>query len=97
MDPSQLSLNSLSLNESAPPHNIEQIYDSNSENEEEENQQEDSTLKSSAPYFFPPLWLARRSKVFEILKEEGIGSVCDIGCGEGNVLSVCCCFFLILF
>lgn len=101
MDPSQLSFNSLSLNEPNPSASIEEINDQNSNsNSNSENEQEESTTttktSSSTPYFFPPLWLGRRSKIFEILKEEGIGSVCDIGCGEGNVLSVCC-FSLFLF
>ncbi|GAA5957932.1 hypothetical protein JCM3765_006209 [Sporobolomyces pararoseus] len=40
------------------------------------------------PIFFPPLWLARRTAIYEKLKQQGIKSVADLGCGEGSLLSL---------
>ncbi|GAA5897704.1 hypothetical protein JCM5296_000858 [Sporobolomyces johnsonii] len=40
------------------------------------------------PYFFPPLWLARRTACVEVLRREGVHSVADLGCGSGSLLSI---------
>ncbi|GAA5883010.1 hypothetical protein JCM16303_006788 [Sporobolomyces ruberrimus] len=47
-----------------------------------------TTKKQRKPSFFPPLYLARRTFIFEKLKEYGIRSVADLGCGEGTLLSI---------
>ncbi|ORY56804.1 hypothetical protein BCR35DRAFT_284068 [Leucosporidium creatinivorum] len=47
-----------------------------------------SSNKASAPFFFPPLWLARRTACISALRKEGIRSVVELGCGPGAVLSL---------
>jgi hypothetical protein len=59
--------------------------DPNSDNEEEEEANGDRDVGTagkggansniSEPRFFPPLWLARRTFIYEKLKEQGIKSV----------------------
>ncbi|GAA5902363.1 uncharacterized protein JCM6883_001381 [Sporobolomyces salmoneus] len=49
---------------------------------------ENSSSSADQPRFFPPLWLARRTFIYEKLKEQGIRSVADLGCGEGSLLSL---------
>jgi hypothetical protein len=34
--------------------------------------------RQKKPFFFPPLWLARRTFIADLLKEEGVGSVCPL-------------------
>ncbi|BGP03927.1 Small RNA 2'-O-methyltransferase [Rhodotorula toruloides] len=40
------------------------------------------------PFFFPPLWLSRRTACVVELKKAGIRSVADVGCGAGTLLSI---------
>ncbi len=40
------------------------------------------------PFFFPPLWKQRRSFVCQLLLQNQISSVLDLGCGEGSLLQV---------
>ncbi|GAA6062513.1 hypothetical protein JCM10212_001563 [Sporobolomyces blumeae] len=40
------------------------------------------------PHFFPELHLARRTFCYSKLKEHGIRSVADLGCGEGSLLGL---------
>ncbi|KAI5481302.1 small RNA 2-O-methyltransferase [Pseudohyphozyma bogoriensis] len=40
------------------------------------------------PWFFPPLWMGRRTACVNTLRKEGIRSVVDFGCGAGNLLQV---------
>ncbi|BGP28032.1 small RNA 2-O-methyltransferase [Rhodotorula toruloides] len=40
------------------------------------------------PFFFPPLWLNRRTACVTELKKAGIRSVADVGCGAGTLLSI---------
>ncbi|KAJ3320977.1 Small RNA 2'-O-methyltransferase [Blyttiomyces sp. JEL0837] len=46
----------------------------------------------NAPYFDPPLWMQRRSKVLQILRtassSTSIQSILDLGCGEGSLLQI---------
>ncbi|BGP43898.1 hypothetical protein JCM10449v2_007955 [Rhodotorula kratochvilovae] len=42
----------------------------------------------SKPFFFPPLWLARRTACAQLLQSEDVKSVVDYGCGAGAVLSL---------
>ncbi|GAA6033511.1 hypothetical protein JCM8097_001432 [Rhodosporidiobolus ruineniae] len=44
--------------------------------------------REKRPYFFPPLWLARRTACVEELRKEGVTSVADFGCGPGALLSL---------
>ncbi|KAJ6520914.1 hypothetical protein DFH09DRAFT_1048206 [Mycena vulgaris] len=53
---------------------------------------EEIDLDSDAPdlqvNFYPPLFLQRRIWILDILRRENIVDVLDIGCGEGQLLSV---------
>ncbi|KAI9096063.1 hypothetical protein DFS34DRAFT_623807 [Phlyctochytrium arcticum] len=40
------------------------------------------------PRFNPPLWIQRRALVSRILKEHGVKTVLDLGCGEGALLEI---------
>ncbi|GAA5837738.1 hypothetical protein JCM11251_002310 [Rhodosporidiobolus azoricus] len=40
------------------------------------------------PYFFPPLWLQRRTAIAELLKAERVKTLADLGCGHGALLSL---------
>ncbi|KAH7926087.1 hypothetical protein BV22DRAFT_1009925 [Leucogyrophana mollusca] len=40
--------------------------------------------------FFPPLHLQRRLWVLNILRREGVTSIIDVGCGEGELLATLC-------
>ncbi|KAK7463412.1 hypothetical protein VKT23_006765 [Stygiomarasmius scandens] len=40
--------------------------------------------------FLPPLFLQRRIWILDVLRRENITNVLDIGCGEGQILSVLC-------
>ncbi|GAA6024276.1 hypothetical protein JCM10207_008733 [Rhodosporidiobolus poonsookiae] len=44
--------------------------------------------KEPKPYFFPPLWLQRRTACAEWLRKEQVTSVADLGCGSGALLSL---------
>ncbi|KNC99534.1 uncharacterized protein SPPG_04924 [Spizellomyces punctatus DAOM BR117] len=41
-----------------------------------------------AQLFSPPLWIQRRALVSHILKNNGVQSVLDLGCGEGALLEI---------
>ncbi|KAF5340920.1 hypothetical protein D9758_012173 [Tetrapyrgos nigripes] len=40
--------------------------------------------------FVPPLYLQRRIWILDVLRRESITNVLDVGCGEGQILSVLC-------
>ncbi|GAA97122.1 hypothetical protein E5Q_03797, partial [Mixia osmundae IAM 14324] len=44
--------------------------------------------KQRAPAFWPPLWEQRRSFCLSVLRKAGVRSVCELGCGEGSLLSL---------
>ncbi|TFK74176.1 hypothetical protein BDN72DRAFT_833905 [Pluteus cervinus] len=52
---------------------------------EEEEQEKELTVT-----FNPPLFIQRRIWVLDILRAENITKVLDVGCGEGQLLSVLC-------
>ncbi|GAA5884234.1 hypothetical protein JCM6882_002189 [Rhodosporidiobolus microsporus] len=62
------------------------------EGREEEGQdgsrKEKGREREKRPYFFPPLWLQRRTAIVDLLKQEGVKSVADLGCGHGALLSL---------
>ncbi|BGP20707.1 hypothetical protein JCM10213_001047 [Rhodosporidiobolus nylandii] len=61
------------------------------DNEVDENNEEKgvgSEERAKKPFFFPPLWLARRTRVMEELRKEEVTSVADLGCGSGALLSL---------
>jgi small RNA 2'-O-methyltransferase len=41
-------------------------------------------------YFSPPLYDQRRLWVMSILRQEGVSSILDVGCGDGNLLACLC-------
>ncbi|GAA5974620.1 hypothetical protein JCM11641_007027 [Rhodosporidiobolus odoratus] len=53
-----------------------------------ESANRDERKKEKKPHFFPPLWLARRTRIVEELKKEDIRTVADLGCGSGALLSL---------
>ncbi|KAJ3158644.1 Small RNA 2'-O-methyltransferase [Geranomyces michiganensis] len=44
--------------------------------------------EGTGPLFNPPLWIQRRALVSQELKAAGVGSVLDLGCGEGALLEI---------
>ncbi|BGP35812.1 hypothetical protein JCM10296v2_007664 [Rhodotorula toruloides] len=50
--------------------------------------QEEGEEGEKRPFFFPPLWLSRRTACVMELKKAGIRSVADVGCGAGTLLSI---------
>ncbi|CDR48780.1 hypothetical protein NBRC10512_007195 [Rhodotorula toruloides] len=50
--------------------------------------QEEGGEVEKRPFFFPPLWLSRRTACVMELKKAGIRSVADVGCGAGTLLSI---------
>ncbi|KAJ7928804.1 hypothetical protein B0H13DRAFT_1543268, partial [Mycena leptocephala] len=48
----------------------------------------DSDAPSPQVTFYPPLFLQRRIWILDILRRESIVDVLDVGCGEGQLLSV---------
>ncbi|GAA5841001.1 hypothetical protein JCM3766R1_006635 [Sporobolomyces carnicolor] len=91
----------LALKSSDKPHFFRNALITESDSDEEESDLERNGQRrgtsaiddsedggDSSPRFFPPLWLARRTFIFEQLKAQGIKSVADLGCGEGSLLSL---------
>ncbi|KAM0751492.1 hypothetical protein T439DRAFT_312777 [Meredithblackwellia eburnea MCA 4105] len=44
--------------------------------------------EAPSPFFYPPLWLARRTSIVKTLRKEGVHSVGDFGCGSGALLQI---------
>ncbi|KDR75988.1 hypothetical protein GALMADRAFT_67638 [Galerina marginata CBS 339.88] len=52
--------------------------------------QESDNMQELKVHFYPELFLQRRIWILNILRKESITRVLDVGCGEGQLLSVLC-------